>query len=102
MKINCTCENIIPDSTDHIMYKGHMIPDKLWEDFWNSIDFAIEKSGPSAEEKETACMQLRMLNNFRTILECTACGKLFINDQNYDLKTYSPDSKKYNRILDNK
>jgi hypothetical protein len=100
MKIHCDCGNIISDSTDNIKYKGRMIPDKNWDDFWDSIDFAIEKSGPSEKEKETACMQLRKQNIFRTMWECTNCGKLFIDDQNYKLKTYSPDSKKYNEILD--
>ncbi|WP_299223540.1 hypothetical protein [uncultured Aquimarina sp.] len=102
MKIECTCGNIISDSSDYIMYKGRFIPDRNWDDFWDAIDFAIEKSGPSEKEKEDACMKLRMMRVFDSILECIECGKLFVDDENGNLVTYSPDSKKYNGIFKKK
>ncbi len=102
MKIKCNCGNIIVDQTDYLKNKGYIISDTQWFNFWNSIDDAIEHSGPSAKEKEEACMQLRKLRLFKMAWECQNCGKLFINDPYGDLLTYSPDNKNYNKVLDKK
>lgn len=98
-KIKCTCGNTISNSVDYASYKGHMISDRNWDEFWTAIDFAIEKSGPSEKEKEEACMKLRMMRVFDSMLECYNCGKLYADDENGNLVTYSPDSKKYNGIF---
>ncbi|PCI93479.1 MAG: hypothetical protein COB15_16310 [Flavobacteriales bacterium] len=102
MKINCTCGNIIVDQTDYLKNKGYLISDTQWFDFWNDIDNAIEKSGESKKEKEEACMQLRNQNIFKTLWECTSCGKLYIDDKNGNLISYTSDKNDYNGILDTK
>ncbi|EZH73783.1 hypothetical protein ATO12_17775 [Aquimarina atlantica] len=100
MKIRCSCNAIIVDQTDYLKNKGYVISDTQWFDFWDAIDAAIEKSGESKKDKEEACMQLRKLHVFKTSWECTNCGALFINGRDNELKTYAPDSKEYNGILD--
>lgn len=102
MKINCTCGNIIVDQTDYLKNKGYLISDTQWFDFWNDIDNAIEKSGESKKEKEEACMQLRNQNIFKNLWECTSCGKLYIDDKNGNLISYTSDKNDYNGILDTK
>ncbi|WP_291869379.1 hypothetical protein [Maribacter sp.] len=102
MKIKCTCGELIRDQTDYLKHKAHLIPDIHWFDFWNAIDAAIEKSGTSKKDKEEACMQLRKQNMFRRLWECTNCGKLYIDNANYNLVSYSSDSNKYNGVLDQK
>ena len=102
MKIKCDCGYVIVDQTDYLKNKGHLISDTQWFDFWDSIDEAIEKSGNSAKAKEEACMQLRKQNLFKTLWECQNCGKLFVDGENGDLVTYSPDNKKYNQVLNKK
>jgi hypothetical protein len=102
MKIKCECKNIIVDQTDYLRYKGHLISDTQWFDFWDSIDEAIERSGNSKKEKEAACMQLRKQPFFRTLWECMHCGKLYIEGGNGDLIAYSPDNRQYNQVLDRK
>jgi len=102
MKIKCSCDNIIFDSTDYIRNKGYLISDTQWFHFWNSIDEAIEKSESSTLDKEESSMKLRKLNLFKTLWECKNCGKLFVDGKNGNLISYSSDNTKYNRILDKK
>ncbi|MCG8330334.1 MAG: CpXC domain-containing protein [Chitinophagales bacterium] len=102
MKIKCTCEHIIVDQTDFLENKGYLIPDTKWFNFWDSIDKAIEESGPSPKEKEAACMQLRKQNIFKMLWECPNCGKLFIDGGKGTLILYSPDNKNYNKALGKK
>lgn len=99
MKIKCTCKNLIIDQTDYLKNKGYLISDTQWFDFWNDIDNAIEKSEESNKENEEACMQLRKQIVFKTLWECKSCGKLYIEEKNGNLVSYTPDTKKYNEIL---
>ena len=50
------------------------------------------------KDKEDACMQLSKQNLFKTLWECTKCGKLFVDGKSGELITYEADSKKYNQI----
>lgn len=100
MKITCDCNNIIYDSTDCLKHKGHLISDTQWDYFWEAIDKAIETTKDN--EKENACMQLRTLNLFKQLWECNHCGKLYTNNTNGSLISYSPDNNKYNKVLDKK
>lgn len=102
MKIECACGHLIIDQADSLKHKGYIISDTQWFDFWDALDHAIEKSGPSALAKERACMQLRKMDIFKTIWECTHCGKLYINGPENELIAYSPDSNQYQGILDRK
>ena len=99
MKIQCTCDQLIIDQSDGLKNKAYFISDVQWNDFWDAVDTAIEQPG-SAKEKEARVMRLRSLKVFRNAWECYNCGKLYIDDQNYQLKAYSPDSKSYNALLD--
>ena len=54
------------------------------------------------KDKEDACMQLSKQNLFKTLCECTKCGKLFVDGKSGELITYEADSKKYNQILNKK
>ena len=99
MKIRCNCDHIIVDQTDYLKFKGYIISDVQWFDFWDAIDEAIEKPGSTKEEKEKSCMELRNLDLFKTSWECTNCGTLFINGNDNKLKVYSPESKSYNGVL---
>lgn len=100
MKINCSCGHVIVDSTDYLPTKGHLVADTDYFHFWDAIDDAIEKSGPTAKEKEKAAMQLRQMNVFKTFWECSNCGKLYTNGKNGDLISYSSDDGKYHGVLD--
>ena len=97
MKILCTCENIIIDQTDYLNYKGYIISDAEWIDFWDSIDERINSGRPSKDNDEN--IQLEMQKVFKNAWECTKCGNLFIEGTNGEILEYTSDNKKYNKVL---
>lgn len=99
MKIYCSCGNIIPDGTDYLKHKGHLISDTQWFGFWDAIDNAIEKSGDSKKEKENACMFLRSNNPSKLIYECQDCGKLYVDKKEGEFISFIPENQKYNGVL---
>lgn len=52
MKFLCECGHPIYDQTDYLPYKAHVISDQDWFNFLDTIDDAIEKTGPTPEDKE--------------------------------------------------
>lgn len=47
-------------------------------------------------------MELRQMNLFKLMWECTSCGKLFVNGEGGEVFTYAPFNSKYNATLDRK
>lgn len=92
MKITCRCGEIILDQTDYLPHKAHFIPDQEWFNVLDAIDEAIEKSGPSAKEKEAACMRIRSLLRAlaRSAWQCSACGCIYADDQDRKLHLLIP------------
>ena len=99
MKIQCKCGHLIVDSTDDLPYKGHVIADQNLHSIKDLIDYSIEKSGPSVEEKETACMNVR--NNFTTrfIWQCQECSRLYLDNKKNELVCFTPEDSESNDIL---
>lgn len=94
MKFLCDCGKLIVDQTDDLPYKGHLISDQDYNDYFDAIDAAIEKGGPSQsdKEKEIECMIIRSINAFRSIYQCSNCGTIFINDSEGKFHLYAPKS----------
>lgn len=93
MKITCHCGHLIPDHTDDLPQKGHLIPDQNWNGLWDQIDeellpkLASQKLSPDA-----ASMQLRDVFSqvTRILYQCQECGRLYINDEHGKLHCYVP------------
>lgn len=100
MKLSCTCNNLITDNTDNLSHKGYLISDKNWNDFWDAVDKAIEESGPTALDKERACMKVRKSQPFRSVWECTQCGRLWMDGRNGKLVAYAADKGQPHRVFD--
>ncbi len=82
MKINCACGHQIIDGADGMPNKARVFPDQSWGDVLDAIDAAIEQSGPTAAEKEAACMAIRARLNRETRLawQCSVCAALYVDD----------------------
>ena len=91
MKIQCPCGYLIPDSTDNLPNKAHFIADQDWDAFWEEVDAAVEKSGPSARQKEAAVMRLRSLRMFRPAWQCPDCGRILVDDPSHTARSFAPD-----------
>lgn len=91
MNFRCECGQRIHDNTDYLSYKGYLMSDQDQFDLLDEIDDAIEKSGPSASDKEEAAMRIRSLTStlFKTVYQCPNCGNLFIdNDHDRSLEMF--------------
>ena len=84
MNFSCECGQRIHDTSDYLSYKGHLISDQDWFDFMHEIDAAIEKSGPTAQDKVKALMKIRILSGklSQTVYQCSKCGNIFFSDKN--------------------
>ena len=102
MKISCACGSLIIDSTDGHSTKAHLLPDKMWNDFWEAIDEAIESPHGGAKAQEAKCMALRNSFRFRTTYECRDCGRLYLHDQQDQLQEYQPASGVYQEVMNHK
>lgn len=92
MKIECPCGALIHDGTDNLPHKAHFITDQDWDAFWDEVDAAIEKSGPSARDKEAAVMRLRGLRVFRMAWQCSTCGRIHVDDASHEAWSFAPDA----------
>ncbi|KRE55893.1 hypothetical protein [Paenibacillus sp. Soil750] len=91
MKIRCRCGDIIVDQTDFHSNKGYIISDQDFFDFLDAVDNAIEKSGPTAKDKERAVMSIRYLIGElqKTVYQCFTCGRMYINAKENGLKEFT-------------
>lgn len=101
MKIGCVCGETIADSGDRLPTKAHLVSDVDWWELLDAIDEAIEKSGPSPGEKEAACHTVRALLSRLTRLawQCAACGRLYVDNAEYELQRFVPGGAEVDRRL---
>lgn len=91
MKIHCECGHVIHDGTDGLAHKGHVVPDRRWNELADAIDDAVSGGG-TPRQREAACMRLRVLLNemARTAWQCDACGMLYLEDARRRLRAFGP------------
>lgn len=78
MKIACRCGAVIPDQTDYLRYKAHVVADQDWEDF---VD--------TTESKR------RVDSSFvRLCYQCMQCGRLYVEDASQQLQIFIPEDHK--------
>ena len=89
----CSCgKTNFLNSIDNRSYVAHFIPDQHWDQFWNAVDSAVERSGPTPNDKDAACMSLRKADPHRHIWQCPQCGSLYVEDANRIRHRFVPDS----------
>ena len=97
MKIRCSCGELIVDQTDDLAHKAHIIGDKDYFDFLDTVDDAIEQLSGN---KQDLCMKIRRAEPSRPAWECSFCGRLYLNDKNGNLVEYIPQNGQANGIFD--
>ncbi|TDC81156.1 hypothetical protein [Actinomadura sp. 7K507] len=73
MKISCACGEVIPDQTDFIPYKARFVADMDWDDV---------AEGDVGE---------RLWEWSRCMWQCTACGRLYVEDRQGGLHCFAPE-----------
>jgi hypothetical protein len=81
MKFNCICGEVIRDQSDYLPNKAYVVPDESYFDLLDFIDDAIEKSGPTAADKEAAAMRVRgkITGITRHMFQCSGCGRIYVD-----------------------
>lgn len=98
MWIQCYCGHQIKDTTDGIAYKARYISDQDWFDVLNNIDFNIQNLEPN---REKLCWnnQNYLFNKTKCIYQCTECGRLYIEDNNRELREFIPAERGCDSVL---
>jgi hypothetical protein len=104
MKIYCTCGNTIYDQTDAISYKASFVADQDYEDLCDAIERHIQTLAATLRSKpvkapaaETAVGRVMMdvrqaLRTYarRTMYQCSACGRLYVDDRSSASQIFVP------------
>jgi hypothetical protein len=103
MKIFCECGHIIYDNTDCISRKARFIADQDSSDLLDKIEDQIKKLVISLEYAASNKIDLDVLiedtmidvsdtiiDYSRTIYQCSECGRLFIDDNQFHTHVFAP------------
>jgi hypothetical protein len=77
MKFACRCGNIIPDQTDFLPFKAHLIADQDWEDFHESYK--------QPWQFDDAIVRL--------CYQCWECGRLYFDGPDNQLICFVPEGE---------
>ena len=123
-KLGCACGNTIPDQTDNLPYKGHILPDVHHHAFFEWIAQEAQSYVTAVREGQTNAWLLRrftrsyvdlklsdadVLNDHicakflefkRDMYECDHCGRIHVETHKDNLfVSYAPDNQKTNSVL---
>jgi hypothetical protein len=106
MKIECSCGNLIVDSTDYQSNKAHLLADQDYLDLIGAITARIEmlmaSIGKAAGEREARQVSERSIQSIhelaghymrRSLYQCTERGCLFVDDEKLHLQSFVPENK---------
>lgn len=99
MKIHCKCGHIIIDSTDDLPFKGHVIADQNLHSIFEMIDDSIEMSSDTLKERQARCMHVRSNFPRRFIWQCNGCDRLYLDNADNELVSFTPEEGKSSNIL---
>ena len=99
VEFECDCgKGRFLSSTDNRSYVAHLIADQDYDDFSEAIDSAIERSGPTARDKDAVCMEWRRFRMPR-VWQCPNCGSLYVEDTEGNRHTFRPASEQVSKQL---
>jgi hypothetical protein len=125
-KLGCPCGNVIPDQTDYLPYKGHVLSDLHCDDFFEWVVEQTQRYLEATREGRRGAWLIeegfkqdyidlklsdsevlhdliytRFLTLKRDMYECDMCGRLHVQAQNGPrFVAYGPDNGCFNAVLD--
>jgi hypothetical protein len=97
VKILCHCGDSISDQTDDLPNKGHLVPDQNWFATFDAIDDeVIDPLAGGLLSREEAYQRTRqiIIRSSRLMWQCRACGRLYIDGVDGQLRCYAPDGER--------
>lgn len=95
MWFECSCGNIIKDTTDCLRQKGHLTPDQDLYSVWDGMDDQVidrVASGDLAPNDAYMISRRLMASPTRTMYQCVECGRLYIDGLDGELHCFLPES----------
>jgi hypothetical protein len=93
MKIGCYCGATIVDGTDDLPHKGHVIPDQAWLATLDALDEQVVDplaAGSIGTERAYHASRSILVGAARLMYQCSACGRLYIDDRRGKLQCFVP------------
>ncbi|HNV71044.1 MAG TPA: hypothetical protein PKO06_15180 [Candidatus Ozemobacteraceae bacterium] len=93
MKIKCECGMLIHDTGCESPHVGAVISSADVAFLLDRLDECVENAEPTPAARERACMNLRALWSrvSRKVYQCPRCSRLFIDDEQRELRTFIPE-----------
>ncbi|MFO0797058.1 MAG: hypothetical protein U0804_06240 [Gemmataceae bacterium] len=102
MKIGCHCGAVIVDQTDDLPYKGYLIPDEDFYAVFDALDDQVINpvAGGSLDREAAYHLARRIIGRpARRMWQCVACGRLYIDDHNHQLRCFVPADDEPDRAI---
>lgn len=101
MKIGCHCGAALSDQADGLPHKAHLIPDQEWFPVFDGLEAVIDEVVAGRTDAEAAYMKMRSIlgTAARLVYQCQACGRLFVDDRQHQLHTFTPASAETDREM---
>ena len=93
MNLLCYCDYRMHDSTDNVPFKAYVQADEDLTRFWEAVDTALEAVARGGDRK-SAWHQFakEMIPMRRTMYQCPACGRIYLEDGKGDFHCFVPES----------
>jgi hypothetical protein len=102
VKIGCHCGEVIVDQTDDLPYKAHLVPDQEWFANHDAVDDqVIDPLADGLLEKKAAYHLARLVigRSSRLMWQCWACGRLYIDGLDGQLRCFVPEGEPADREI---
>jgi len=94
MKITCQCGYLIPDQTDALPNKAHLIPDQSWLGLLDSINGIIARAAEGKMPLDAArqAAMTEIIRTSRQAYQCPSCGALLVDGPQRTISFFLPDN----------
>ena len=110
MKIHCECGHVIYDQTDYLPGKAYLVADQDYFDLAEALEAQVTKAaeagriggpGVGAAIRQALENTRAALNRYarRTVYQCSACGRLFVDDTQFQSQVFAPKDEAVSRDL---
>jgi hypothetical protein len=102
VKIGCHCGEVIVDQTDDLPYKGHLVPDQEWYTNFDALDGEVIDpvvGGRLGNKAAYRAARLVISRSARLMWQCSACGRLYIEGLDEQLRCFVPEGEHPDREL---
>ena len=101
MKLQCACGALIYDIIDSQPNKAMVVPDQEWLEILDLLHDSICDPPPTIAERKQAYRTVfaAIMNVGRRAWQCDSCGRVYLDDRQYNAHGFAPDSTEIPREI---